>query len=147
MFELITGHSLFLIDRLEGNRFDEEINDGHLIQITEILHPLPKELLDKWRRAGSYYGATGERLDTRDDDDDGDDQGYDSDDSARPVPLATSKRHEPLESKFAKYRPADMDVAEGSEVVRIIRKALQIDAARRVSVGDLLREPWLGGGS
>lgn len=143
MFELVTGHSLFSVDRLEGNRFDEETNHEHLIQITEIIQPLPKVLSDKWRRAGSYYSAAGERLDTGDN---SVDAGYSSDHSAEPVPLASSKRYESLEAKFAKNRPGDMDEAEGTEVVRILRRALQTASTRRASVCDLLREPWFSDG-
>ena len=63
IFELVTNLTLFHVESLDGDQFDETTNDEHLIQITEIIQPLPEALLKKWSRASSYYGPTGERID------------------------------------------------------------------------------------
>ena len=61
LFELLTGLPLFQIPPL--NDSDELINDDHLIQLTDIIGPLPEGLLSRWTRASKYYDANGGRLD------------------------------------------------------------------------------------
>lgn len=41
---------------------DEQTNDEHLIQLSEILGPLPEELAPHWRRRDRYYSPDGKRL-------------------------------------------------------------------------------------
>ena len=64
VFELLTGRALFM--RLEGldgyAASDEQTNDEHLIQLSEILGPLPEELAAHWRRRDRYYSSDGKRL-------------------------------------------------------------------------------------
>jgi hypothetical protein len=44
---------------------DEMTNDEHLIQINEIIGPLPEFMTSQWRRAGIYYDEGGNlRLDS-----------------------------------------------------------------------------------
>lgn len=165
LFELITGHQLFQVWGLEGNRYDETTNDEHLIQVTEMLQPLPETLSSKWPRASSYYGPNGERLDAQDDmcdpdgesnterldsDDDlpgvraGDwaDDGTDTDSSTDQVPLASSRRYDSLEARFRAVKPADIDEKEEMEIVQLIRLALQPDAVKRASAAQLLQQAW-----
>ncbi|KAL2021757.1 hypothetical protein VTK56DRAFT_6700 [Thermocarpiscus australiensis] len=64
VFELLTGQPLFVrLEALDGNEFDEETNDEHLLQLTEVLGPLPEEFVSRWRRRDKYYGPDGRRLD------------------------------------------------------------------------------------
>lgn len=65
MFELLTDCSLFQVDGLEGDAFyDEETNDEHLIQIFEILGPLPSYMFHNWRRGHEYFNLESDRLRT-----------------------------------------------------------------------------------
>lgn len=62
-YELITGRDLFRVIPLEGNKYDEETNDEHLIQIPEVLSSrLPEIFLDAWYRGPQYVDAEGNRL-------------------------------------------------------------------------------------
>jgi serine/threonine protein kinase len=135
IYELLTGSPLFYVERMEGSEWEEQAKDKHLIQITEVLQPLPNKLLSKWRRVGSYYTTQGDRLDT------------DSDDETTETssPLASSERYHPLEVKFMEKRPADMDDKEVAEVSRIIRMVLRPDPSERVSAAQLLNEAWFKG--
>ncbi|KUJ07409.1 kinase-like protein [Mollisia scopiformis] len=140
VFELIIGYPLFNIERLEGNRFDETTNDEHLIQVTEMLQPLPDALLNKWRRASSYYGPNGERLDIQD-------EVYNSDggsngerlkhprrsirrgwSSTEQIP-ASSQCYDSLEERFRAVKPADIGEREEEEI-------------RRASAAELLQQAW-----
>ncbi|OAA65389.1 Protein kinase-like domain protein [Niveomyces insectorum RCEF 264] len=126
VFELITGQSLFRINQLEGNRFDEEFNDQHLLEALDVTQQrLPSHLWAQWKRSGSYFGADGKRREatgpTSDEESYGNggdplDLDYDSDvlgqDTGQPVPLASAERYDPLEVQFTAARPVDMDERE-----------------------------------
>ena len=64
VFELLTGRALFMrLESLDGYAgSDEQTNDEHLIQVSEILGPLPEALAAHWRRRDQYYGPDGKRL-------------------------------------------------------------------------------------
>ncbi|KAK3899013.1 kinase-like domain-containing protein [Staphylotrichum tortipilum] len=76
VFELLSGRPLFVrLEGLDGDaEGDEQTNDEHLIQLSEVLGPLPAALAGRWRRRESYFAPDGERLRIRerggDDDDD-----------------------------------------------------------------------------
>lgn len=65
VFELVTGRAMFVgLEALDGchEASDEGINDEHLIQLSEVLGPLPAELASHWRRRDRYYDADGRWL-------------------------------------------------------------------------------------
>lgn len=63
MYELLTGKSLFCVVPLDGDKSDEETNDEHLLQISEVLlNPLPQRFLDAWDRGPCYVDAKCNRL-------------------------------------------------------------------------------------
>lgn len=63
VFEMLMGRSLFVnLQSLDGKPYDEISNDEHLIQLWEVIGPLPEPLLVKWRRADQYFSPDGERL-------------------------------------------------------------------------------------
>jgi serine/threonine protein kinase len=164
IFELITNHSLFQVESLDGDRFDETTNDEHLIQITETIQPLPEVLFKKWPRASMYYGPTGERLSIHNNvhssdvgsneerpDTEGDltemEEGHWFDDetdteSQGQVSLASSRHFDSLEKRFRDVKPADIDEREEEEILRLIRLALQPDVATRASAAQLLQQAW-----
>ncbi len=91
VFELLTGSPLFVrLEGLDGDaEADEQTNDEHLIQLTEVLGPLPAALAGRWRRRESYFSPDGERLRIRErggagrgigGEDEGSDGGEDDDD-------------------------------------------------------------------
>lgn len=156
LFEFLTGLPLFQIPPISGR--PEVMIDYHLIQMTDVIHPLPETLLEKWTRAGRYFGPDGERLDCQPRDFDGsdsadsdfggdDDEGYDDDsvdmeedDLGEHEP---PQRHDSLENLFRANKTADIDEEEASEITGLLRWILQYDATKRPSATELLEHPWI----
>ncbi len=61
LYEFLLGGLLF--SGLQGNGSDEFTNDGHLIQMSEIIGQLPPEYVSNWRRRDRYFGSDGKRVD------------------------------------------------------------------------------------
>lgn len=163
VFELVTDHTLFNVGSLDGDRHDETENDQHLIQITEIIQPLPEVLFNKWARRTTYYGPSGERIDSQDDlteespdiggslDNEIDERkgsyhGIDTDTQSE-ASLASTRRFDPLEKVFKSVKPADIDEEEEKQIVSLIRLALQPDITMRASAAQLLQHVWFRGGA
>ncbi|OIW30105.1 serine/threonine-protein kinase SRPK3 [Coniochaeta ligniaria NRRL 30616] len=139
MFGLLTDNVLFELFTFSGER--NTIDDDHLLQLSEIIGPLPEDMLAKWPRRGLYFGSGGNRLNT---------SPFDFDDSpfgqakrARskgrrdpPVPLTS------LEDKFHEYRLSDVDAAEANEIASLLRDILHIDPLQRPTAAQLLERPW-----
>ncbi len=84
VFELLTGRPLFVrLESLEGDEeSDQETNDEHLIQFTEVLGKLPEDLASLWERRHRYYDAEWKRLNVSKLDGSGDERsGVDADGS------------------------------------------------------------------
>lgn len=168
VFELLTARPLFVgLEALDGDeQADEETNDEHLIQLSEVLGPLPAELALRWRRRDRHYGADGKRLDTtpwcggsdmeEDSDADGDDDGGDGEDQAMPPDSPTSETSRtasssladkpnklaPLEDQLRNCKLEDMDEEGVQEVSRLLRWIMEYDASKRPSAEALLAHPW-----
>ncbi|KAF5649672.1 CMGC SRPK kinase [Fusarium sp. NRRL 52700] len=149
VFEMLTGRPLFVaIQSLEGEDYDETSNDEHLIQLWEVIGPLPKRLLEKWRRANQYFNTSGKRLKIKPQDDDyvSGDEDMESDDGTEESdgpPLAYLGEFLSLEDQFMAERPDDIEKAEANEILELLRWIFQYDAADRPSTSDLINHPWL----
>ncbi|SCN84092.1 SKY1-Protein serine kinase [Fusarium fujikuroi] len=153
LFEMITGQPLFVgIQSLEGEDYDETSNDEHLIQLCEVIGPLPEPLLEKWRRADQYFDSSGNRLEVKPQEDgyvsggedmesvDGTDE---EDEEGNGPPLAYVGRFLSLEDQFMAERPGDIGEAEAKEILELLRWIFQYDPAHRPSTSDLINHPWL----
>jgi serine/threonine protein kinase len=160
VFELLTGLPLFQLPPIGGS--DESLDDDHLIQLTDIIQPLPKDLLTKWPRAGRYYGPSGERLnasprhfywgkgscgDISDSDVDLDDQEYDEfsdmeEDGCNMEEEGPPQRYDSLEKLFRDHKPDDIDEEEERHVVSLLR-SVQYDPLKRPSAASLLEHSWI----
>ncbi|KAL5590979.1 hypothetical protein FOBRF1_014536 [Fusarium oxysporum] len=150
IFEMIFGRPLFVaIQSLEGQDYDEASNDEHLIQLWEVIGPLPKPLLEKWRRADQYFDSSGNRMEIKSQEDDyvsgGDDKDLSDvmDEENDGPPLACLGHFLSLEDQMMAERPGDIDEAESREVLELLRWIFQYDPAHRPSTGDLINHPWL----
>ncbi|KAF5707131.1 CMGC SRPK kinase [Fusarium globosum] len=150
IFEMIIGRPLFVgIQSLEGQDYDETSNDEHLIQLWEVIGPLPKPLREKWRRADQYFDSRGNRLEVKPEEDEyvsgsedmesGD--GTDEEDDG--PPLAYVGRFLSLDDQLIAERPADIGDAEAKEILELLRWIFQYDPAHRPSTSDLTNHPWL----
>jgi non-specific serine/threonine protein kinase len=138
MFELLTDHSLF--ELFSFSRQQDVIDDDHLIQLLEIIDPLPEDMLAKWPRYSLYFSLDGERLNARPSD-------YDKSQVGRAIRSKPSNSGPPapfpsLEDKFHEYKPSDMNDAESKEIISLLRDILQVNPLKRPSAAQLLRRPW-----
>lgn len=95
---------------------------------------------------GSDTGSGEERVDIEGDlteMEEGDelDSGSDTESEGQ-VSLASLRHFDSLEQRFRDVKPADIDEREEEEIVRLIRLALQPDAATRASAAQLLQQAW-----
>ncbi|POS78414.1 CMGC/SRPK protein kinase [Diaporthe helianthi] len=104
------------------------LEDGHLIQMNEVIGPLPEEFFRAWRRGPCYFDTSSKRIygaeDERSLDDDlpSDSEMYDSEDGVSDsnsestfsdeYALASMRLSKPLEEKFWQMKPKDMDESE-----------------------------------
>ncbi|KAF9876997.1 serine/threonine-protein kinase SRPK3 [Colletotrichum karsti] len=156
VYELITGVGLFEISPFGLS--DEAMKDEHLIQMTDILGPLPDEFLSSWPAVSRYYGPEGERLDARprdfdEDDSVGDDnsdyedseeefddeEGFEFDMGDRKPP----KVHDSLEKLINTHKPAGVDDEEEKQIVGLLRSIFQYSPDERPSAADLLQNRWI----
>ncbi|KAI9672343.1 MAG: hypothetical protein M1817_003365 [Caeruleum heppii] len=59
IFELLVGHCLF---STEGYQMNQECEDDHLLQITELLGDLPDKIFSRWSHGTLYFGPNRERI-------------------------------------------------------------------------------------
>jgi serine/threonine protein kinase len=60
VFEFLTGRPLFIVDTVMSNI--EEADDDHLLQMIDVLGPLPESLAGRWPRWRTYFDETGVRI-------------------------------------------------------------------------------------
>ncbi|KAK1985379.1 serine/threonine-protein kinase SRPK3 [Colletotrichum cereale] len=153
VFEFITGILLFELPPIGFS--DEALKDDHLIQMSDIIQPLPENLIAKWPSSSRYYGPEGERLNARASDFDKDDGkgqddtdedmhsldrdgglGFHAGERAPPTPWDS------LEKMISGNKPSDVDEAEEEIIVSLLRSIFQYDPATRPSAADLLGHAW-----
>lgn len=137
---------------------EEDTDDHHLQQMTDVLGPLPSAMREKWPRHDLYYDRDLRKIRsevTGEDATDGsDDEAQDADedetldkDMEEEKDIGEEKAEvyvfPSLEQRFVESTPPEMDEAEAREVIALIRRILQYEPRRRPSVEDVLKEPWV----
>lgn len=126
IFEFITGRPLFCVP---GYSPSEKEDDDHLLQLKDILGPLPDHLYQLWTRSSNYFdagriqynGFFGEVLEGTD---------------------LLSAKMEPLEQFFGSVKPESMTTKEGKAVTVLLRRLLQYDPAKRPTPTEILEDLW-----
>jgi hypothetical protein len=151
---------------------DESADDDHLIELNDVLEPLPGFWLkEKWPRAAKFFGPNRERLNPYSEEDAEmevmDDTSIEEMDNADSKELEEAHQEEeeeeeeeeerddgddkmedgiwindPLEKLFEKNKPADIDEAEAEVVTALIRQILKYEPSQRPSALELLQHPW-----
>ncbi|KAK1999779.1 serine/threonine-protein kinase SRPK3 [Colletotrichum falcatum] len=166
LFAFITGRSLFELPPFGFS--DETLKDKHLIQMSEIIQPLPESLVVKWPSWSKYFGPGGERLNVKpsdfeeggffvqlDEQDDMEEDTHGADDDGSPADdedsairarnRAPVQPSDSLEKLMSDNKPPDMDEAEEAMVVSLLRSIFQYDPAKRPSAAELLEHAWFKG--
>jgi non-specific serine/threonine protein kinase len=131
LFEFLTGTPLFLLSWNSTQM--EECNDDHLLQLTDVLGDLPEEYFSRWAHSNKYFGPNRQRIDPDPNTPITEDEGCFDDPEAR---------SEPLETFFHNEKPSDIDEAESSTIISLLRRILQYDPKKRPSAADILQDPW-----
>ncbi|KAK5167389.1 uncharacterized protein LTR77_007088 [Saxophila tyrrhenica] len=126
VYEIFTGFQLFAISDFGST--ETENNDSHLLEMTDVLGPLPPALYEKWDRRHRYFGPGGEAIRT----------GVGPDEPSK-YPMAFIA---PLEERFGEAKPEEMGKEETAQVLALIRRILQYDPALRPSTAELLEDEW-----
>lgn len=165
LFELLTGSTLFMVSQMFAG--GETLDDVHVIQLTEVIGPLPEQVFRAWRRGPCYFDACfrrtynpegrespdsgsssdSETTETEDGLSDPDDGGSissedDTVDSSSEDEFARVRMSEPLEEHFRRNKSDDIDEVEERQILQMLRWILQHDPAKRPSAGEILQHEW-----
>lgn len=125
-FGFIAGTGLFAVGPLGGER---AADDNYLIQMIEVLGPLPEHLAAKWPRYKRYFDASGVKIRS----------------SVAEVDESTDQPHftfESLEGAFEAARPVGCDDRKRDAIIGLLRRMLQYNPDDRASAAELLKCPW-----
>lgn len=164
-FELLTGSTLFMVSKMFAD--GETLDDAHLIQLTEVIGPLPEQIFRAWRRGSCYFDASFRRTYNPEGDEslEGDlssdneawkseDRLFVSDDSESIFleddavtsnsedELARVRLNKPLEETFRQKKPKDIDEIEEKQILHLLRWMFQYNPAERPSAEEILRHEW-----
>ncbi|KIL85191.1 cmgc srpk protein kinase [Fusarium avenaceum] len=124
IFELIAGRPLFYVFGPDEDNLDDE----HLLEITDRLGQLPDELYSHWKTSSRYYTEDGTKYNC---------MIGGVPEGREPLMLEQSS----MEQAFDKESPV-MTKEEADEIKKLIRWILQYDPAKRPSAKDILCHPW-----
>lgn len=108
------------------------MNDDHLLQLSDILGPIPGFLRSQWPRADVYFNAEGEKI-----------KNYIGDlPEGHLDPEELQPEGVVLEERFEREKPAEIRPEEAKEITALLRWILQYDESERPSTTEILRHPW-----
>lgn len=126
LYEFLIGSCIFNTPSLGPSpERQDQIDDGHLLDMIELLGPLPPQLLSKWPRSHKYFHPNGEIFNAIVD---GSMEG-----------LLPS---ESIETAFLLDKPTELDDEEGYVILNLLRSMLNYDPAKRPSAVEILDHPW-----
>ncbi|KAI0439797.1 serine/threonine-protein kinase SRPK3 [Xylaria telfairii] len=140
MYALLTECPLFQVS--DFGQQPDLIDDEHLIEISEVIGPLPDYMRADWPRYSTYFGPSGERLTAMPRDFDESEMGRRLRSIAIRKNLAPPKPAPPLKEDFFSLKPNDVDDVEAEEIVALLKDILQLDPQTRPSAGALLTNSW-----
>jgi serine/threonine protein kinase len=123
MFEFLTGRTLFALMMLGHDQQEQDdTDDDHLIQLNDIIRPLPDWMMQAWPRASKWYGPNRQRL-----------QPYSDDE-----PYI----HDSLDKLFEENRSPEIGEEESKILLALMRQIFEYDPQLRPTAEDLLKHPW-----
>lgn len=122
-YEFLTGTPLFSV--LGGALDLDACDDDHILQMHDVLGPLPMHICRHWSNRHRYFHDDGVLYNT-----------------VVQGPEAINQM-QTLEKSFMQHRPEDMDDVEAKSVLTLIRSALTYQSNQRPSSEQLLQHAWL----
>lgn len=140
MYALLTDGPLFQV--FDFGRQTDVIDDEHLIELSEVIGPLPDYMRAHWPRHSTYFGPGGERLTAMPGDFDESEMGRTLRAMVVPKDHGPPKSSPPLKDEFFRLKPNDIDDVEAEEIVTLLKGILQLDPKTRPSASTLLTTSW-----
>lgn len=100
----------------------DETDDDYLLQLNDILRPLPDSMVKLWPRFSKWYTPDRKRLQPY-----GDEEPY---------------IHDSIEIMFANNKSPEIGDEEAAILVPLMRRILEYDPAQRPTAEELLKHPW-----
>ncbi len=104
----------------------DSCDDDHLLQLTDILGPLPKHLFSRWPRSSKYFNDNGELFNSM---------------ISGPPGI---HQFEPMENLFRKHKSNEIAEEEEGLVLDLLRYVLRYEPKERPSAEDVLKHAWFG---
>ena len=123
VYEFLTGRPLFPVANVGGQNLDS-CDDDHLLQMTDVLGPLPKHLISRWSRSSKYFNDNGELINTM---------------INGPPGI---NRFGPLEKIFRQNKSDEISEEEEGLVLDLLRYVLRYEPKERPLADDILKHPW-----
>ena len=120
-FELLAGYPLFFTG---PNPAPAQKDDHHLLGVTAALGPLPEDLYKSWKRSDRYFDEKRELFNSNTDG-----QGQVKFEQAS------------IETLFDRAQVA-VSEREANAIKKLLRRVLQVDPAKRISVYEILQDHW-----
>lgn len=126
LYEFLIGSCMFNTHPLSASPDrQDQIDDGHLLDMIELLGPLPPQLLSKWPRSHKYLHPDGEIFNVIVD-----------------GSMEALLPSESIETAFVLDKPTELDDEEGYVILNLLRSMLNYDPAKRPSAVEILDHPW-----
>jgi serine/threonine protein kinase len=123
IFEFLTGRTLFALMMLGHDQQEQDdTDDDHLIQLNDVICPLPEWMMQAWPRASKWYGPDRQRL-----------QPYSDDE-----PYI----HDSLDKLFEENRSPEIGDEESKILLQLMRQIFEYDPQLRPTAEELLKHPW-----
>jgi serine/threonine protein kinase len=123
MFGFLTGRTLFALMMLgHDHKEQDDTDDDHLVQLNDVIRPLPDSMMQAWPLASKWYGSNRQRL-----------QPYSDDE-----PYI----HDSIDKLFIENRSPEIGDGESAILLALMRQILQYDPQSRPTAEDLLKHPW-----
>lgn len=126
IYELLTGLPLFAVANGQGINGRNDCNDDHLLQLTDALGPLPKQLYARWSRSSKYFRADGEMFNSM---------------VNGPPKISSSGS---LENQLKINKSDEIAEEEERVVLDLLLYVLRYEPRERPSAEEILKHPWFG---
>jgi serine/threonine protein kinase len=123
----------------------EVIDDDHLIQLIEIIGPLPVNLLSQWQRVHLHFTETGERRPAH---------GNPINELVKKmmglrgdaeIPTSPPQPYPSLRDIIRENKPDDLDPDDADQMLQLLQWILRHEPSRRPTAVELLRHQWFQG--